>query len=60
MPGCSVGINAMADHSGEITTGPTSIARLLKEHWGEVFKKKEIDHGMLGDWLKEYLASHGD
>ena len=53
MPGCSVGINAMADEAGNISTDPKEVAALLKDHWEKVFKKRGIDEARLGDWLRE-------
>ena len=59
MPGCSAGINAMADETGEITTDPVRIAKLLKDHWSGVFKKNPIDEEKLTTWLREEFGAHG-
>ncbi len=53
MPGCSVGITAMADKVDNITTDPNKLAILFKDHWEAVFKKRGIGEARLGDWLRE-------
>ena len=42
MPGCSAGINAMSDKEGNVTTDPKEIAKLLRDHWAETFRKRGI------------------
>ena len=41
-PSGSCGIGAMQDKHGEAFTNPDGMAKVLKDHWANIFKKKDI------------------
>ena len=56
VPGESTGINAMKNSAGAIVTSPNEIAQVLKQHWGGVFKRKQVRTEALQIWLEEFLS----
>ena len=53
VPGAAVGIGAMQDLNGRIATTPADIASVLKQHWSEVFKPKDVNNAALQIWMEE-------
>ena len=51
MPGNSTALAAIQLPSGDVSSDPATMATALKEHWGKVFKHKEIDQNLLETWL---------
>ena len=51
MPGNSTALAAIQLPSGDVSSDPATMAAALKEHWGKVFKHKEIDQNLLETWL---------
>ena len=43
----------MRNIEGNITTSPSEIAEILKNHWGGVFKKKQVDTAALQIWMED-------
>ena len=51
MPDNSTALAAIQLPSGDVSSDPATMAAALKEHWGKVFKHKEIDQNLLETWL---------
>ena len=47
------GINAMKNKEGNVTISLKEIAEILKEHWGGVFRKKQVDTAALQIWMED-------
>ena len=54
LPGAAVGLKAMSDENGAVTSGV-----ILKEHWGAVFHKGEIDEQLLQHWSQDGFPDGG-
>ena len=52
-PGRSCGIGAVQNKHGEALTNPDGMAKVLKDHWANIFKKKGINGELLEKWIKE-------
>jgi len=52
-PGRSCKSFAIDAPSGEATSDPQEMIRLLREHWEQVFRRKEVDQRLLDSWLRE-------
>ena len=55
LPGSTTGIGAMQLHDGQTVTSAASIATALRDHWKNVFGKKDIDDALLAHWLHSLL-----
>ena len=55
VPGATVGLTAMADEHGQVTTDPSRMAELLRGHWQAVFSERVIDRALLQRWLGEMI-----
>ena len=51
MPGTSSSLAAVRTEDGRIVTDPGDIAEALRNHWAEVFRRKELDATTLEEWL---------
>ena len=62
LPGSTTGIGAMQLHDGQTVTSAASIATALRDHWKNVFGKKDIDDALLAHWLHSLpqLSRHQD
>ena len=58
-PGRTCSNFALADRHGHVCTDPEHIAGVLREHWSEVFKRKDTDSELRNRWLAEE-ARQGD
>jgi hypothetical protein len=55
-PGASGTIKAIQDGQGRIRDDTVGIAAVLKEHWQETFKHKDIDESKLEAWLEAHVG----
>ena len=51
-PGATVGIGAVLNADGELITDTDGMARVLRDHWGEVFRAKPTEPQVLMEWLE--------
>jgi len=56
-PGESSSINAMINKDSQVVTSPEDIAAVLRDHWGGVFKEKQIEINALQIWMEELFVS---
>ena len=54
-PGGTGSIKAMQLPDAQVTTEPAAIAKALTDHWKAVFRRVDIDPGIMEDWLWEAL-----
>ena len=54
-PGGTGSIKAMQLPDAQVTTEPAAIAKALTDHWKKVFRRVDIDPGIMEDWLREAL-----
>ncbi len=59
LPGASLGLNAICTASGEVTADPAEMANSLKDHWSQVFTRRDIDTAQLRTWLEEIYPAGG-
>jgi hypothetical protein len=60
IPGSATCLKAMCNSRGEVTTEPSKMADLLREHWSDVFKRTDIDSDTLQNWLTSVFPDGGD
>ena len=53
-PGSQGTLKAMIDEQGQVRHSAEEMAGLLKSHWEETFKKKDVDEEKLQQWLKDF------
>ena len=52
-PGRSCQHFALDAPTGEATTDPQEMLGILRDHWSEVFRRKDMDTTLLDTWLRE-------
>ena len=52
-PGTCQGIGAMLKEDGSLASSPDEIVKILRAHWGGVFKRREVRHMGVQIWMEE-------
>jgi len=55
-PGENSTINAMVNSNNQVVTTPADIAAVLRDHWGNVFKEKQVDTSALQIWMEDLFV----
>jgi len=53
IPGQSTTLSALKSSNGSIVNDPDDMARVLNDHWGEVFSRKNVRLDRLSSWLTD-------
>jgi hypothetical protein len=59
LPGASLGLKAVCDERGEVTSDPAQMAAILRAHWSKIFSNRPIDENLLQKWLVETFPDGG-
>ena len=52
-PGRAGGIGAVQKTGGEVVVDPRGMATALRNRWGKVFQKTDVNRTLLEDWLRD-------